>query len=141
MEQSEKTITVSTIVEAPLASVWEIWTAPVHIMAWNNASPDWHTPYAENDLREGGSFKSTMAAKDGSMSFDFGGTYTKVVPLEVIEYTMGDGRKVAITFTEKGASTEVIETFEPENTHPADFQKAGWQAIIDNFKRYTEEIK
>lgn len=139
MQPSEKTkVTVNAVVHAPILKVWEKWTTPTDIMKWNAASADWHTPYAENDLREGGRFKSTMAAKDGSMSFDFGGVYTTVVPLKKIAYTMDDGRTVEINFSEKDGVTEVIETFDAEETHPVDFQKAGWQAIINNFKRYTE---
>jgi len=132
-------ITVETTVNAPIGKVWKYWTEPEHIKKWNNASPDWHTPAAEVDLRVGGKFSSTMAAKDGSMSFDFGGVYTEVKPNQKIEYTLGDGRKVKIAFTEEGKNVKVVEHFEVESQNPVDFQKAGWQAIIDNFKKYTEE--
>ncbi|WP_439584929.1 SRPBCC family protein [Dyadobacter bucti] len=139
METSEKTaITVETTVNAPVEKVWKCWTEPDHITGWTFASDDWHAPYADNDLRKDGKFKTTMAAKDGSFSFDFGGTYTDVTEHSLIAYTMEDGRKVKVSFSGEGDTTKVVETFDPENTHPADFQKAGWQAILDNFKKYTE---
>jgi len=131
-------ITVSSIVEAPVEKVWSYWTTPAHIMNWNNASPDWHTPRSENDLRVGGKFLSHMAAKDGSMGFDFGGTYTAVVPHSLIEYMLGDDRKVRVEFISKGTHTEVIETFDPENQNSHELQRKGWQAILDKFKQYTE---
>ena len=135
----EKTvITVESTIEAPVEKVWESWTQPKHIMKWCNASDDWHTPRAENDLRVGGNFVSRMEAKDGSMGFDFGGTYDAVRQNEYIEYTMGDGRKVQITFFPKGGETKVVESFEAESLNPVELQKGGWQAILDNFKKYTE---
>ena len=134
------TITVSKVVNVPVRKVWESWTAPQHIVQWNNASPDWHTPFAENDLRTGGRFKSTMAAKDGSHSFDFEGTYTNIELLRVIEYVMDDGRDVRVTFDAQGEVTLVTETFDADPTHPADMQQAGWQSILDNFKKYTEAL-
>ncbi|MNL22951.1 hypothetical protein D3C87_1443150 [compost metagenome] len=112
---------------------------PEHITKWSFASPDWHTPFAENDLREGGKFKSTMAAKDGSMSFDFEGEYTLVKQNEAIEYVMADGRKVEITFKETPNGVEVIESFDPETVNPEEMQRGGWQAILDNFKSYVEK--
>lgn len=133
-------ITVSKVVNVPVRKVWESWTAPQHIVKWNNASADWHTPFAENDLRTGGRFKSTMAAKDGSHSFDFEGTYTNIEPLRVIEYVMDDGRDVRVTFDAQGEVTLVTETFDADATHPADMQQAGWQSILDNFKKYTEAL-
>lgn len=139
METVEKTpITVATTVNAPVEKVWACWTEPAHITGWTFASEDWHAPYADNDLRVDGQFKTTMAAKDGSFSFDFGGIYTNVDVHKLIEYTMADGRTVKVSFAVEGDSTKVIETFDPENTHPAEFQQAGWQAILDNFKKYTE---
>lgn len=105
---------------------------------WNSASEDWHTPFAENDLRTGGSFKSRMEAKDGSFGFDFGGIYDEVKTHERILYTMGDGRKVDVRFAAVGNDTLVEETFDAEGENPAEMQKAGWQAILDNFKKYTE---
>lgn len=131
-------ITVENIINAPVEKVWEYWTSPQHIMQWNNASPDWHTPRAENDLRTGGSFLSRMEARDGSMGFDFGGIYDEVRPLEYIAYTLGDQRKVKISFSAENGGTRVTESFDAENVHSAEMQRAGWQSILDNFKRYTE---
>jgi len=140
METQEKTIiTVSTTVNAPIEKVWDYWTKPEHITKWNNASDDWHTPRAENDLRIGGSFSSRMEAKDGSFGFDFGGVYDDVKKNELIEYTMGDGRKVVVTFAGNGNETKVIETFDAESTNSIEMQQGGWQAILDNFKKYVEE--
>ena len=132
-------LTVEATVQAPVEKVWAYWTDPAHIKKWNSASDDWHTPFAENDLRAGGKFTSRMEAKDGSMGFDFGGVYDEVKLHEMISYTMGDGRKVHITFTGQGNETEVIETFEAETENPVDFQRQGWQAILDNFKQYAEQ--
>jgi uncharacterized protein YndB with AHSA1/START domain len=133
-------ITVEATVNAPIEKVWKSWIEPDHIVKWNYASDDWHSPWAKADFREGGSFSARMEAKDGSMGFDFGGVYDVIRPNEYIEYTIGDGRKVQVTFTKQGNATKVVETFEAENTHPVEFQKAGWQAILDNFKKYTESI-
>ncbi|MGN6164821.1 MAG: SRPBCC family protein [Flavisolibacter sp.] len=133
-----KTITVATTVQAPVAKVWEYWTKPEHIVKWSNASDDWHTPRAENDLRVGGSFLSRMEAKDGSFGFDFGGVYDDVQQHRHIAYTIGDGRKVTVDFSSEGDTTKVVESFEAENTHPIEMQRGGWQAILDNFKKYTE---
>lgn len=138
---SKTSITVSTIVNAPVATVWEAWSSPEHIMKWNSASPDWHTPKAENDLRKGGKFSSRMEARDGSFGFDFGGVYDEVKEHELIEYTMGDGRKVSITFAAAGDTTTVTETFDAEETNPIEMQRGGWQAIMDSFKKYTEALK
>lgn len=131
-------ITIKSTVNASLDKVWNFWNAPEHITKWAFASPDWHTPKAENDLREGGKFTTTMAAKDGSMSFDFGGEYTLVKEKQAINYTMGDGRKTEITFTETPEGIEIIESFDPESQNPEEMQRAGWQAILDNFKNYVE---
>jgi uncharacterized protein YndB with AHSA1/START domain len=139
MEAATKTaITVETIVNAPVEKVWTCWTEPQHITQWNQASDDWHTPHAENDLRVGGKFKSTMAAKDGSISFDFWGEYTTVQKYRVIEYTMGDGRKASVIFSGTGNETKVTETFEAESENPIEMQRGGWQAILNNFKKHTE---
>jgi uncharacterized protein YndB with AHSA1/START domain len=132
------TITVQTTVNAPIEKVWQCWTSPEHITKWCQASDDWHAPYADNDLRAGGKFKTTMAAKDGSFSFDFGGVYDKVNAHSEIEYTMDDNRKVQVYFTNEGNVTTITETFEPENTNPIEMQRGGWQAILDNFRKYTE---
>lgn len=138
MVTTKPTITIETNVEVPIAKVWDYWTNPKHIVKWNHASDDWHTTNAENDLREGGKFSSRMEAKDGSFGFDFGGVYGKVTLDELIEYTLGDERKVKISFTANGDSTKVVETFEAENTNSLELQKTGWQGILDNFKKYTE---
>ncbi|MDP4262576.1 MAG: SRPBCC family protein [Bacteroidota bacterium] len=139
METQEKiVITVENTINAPVKKVWEFWTKPEHITRWNNASDDWHTPRVENDLRAGGSFVSRMEAKDGSFGFDFGGVYDVVRNNEYIEYTIGDGRKVKVTFTAEGNKTKVTENFEAENMNSVELQKGGWQAILDNFKKYTE---
>jgi len=131
-------ITVETTVHAPIATVWQCWTEPEHIIKWNNASDDWHTPSATNDLREGGSFTSRMEAKDGSFGFDFGGTYSKVIEHKEIAYAMGDSRKVRVTFDSHGDHTHITETFDPESQNSPEMQKQGWQSILDNFKKYTE---
>jgi uncharacterized protein YndB with AHSA1/START domain len=141
MNTSEKTnITVETIVNAPIQKVWDSWTNPEHIINWNNASPDWHTPKAENDLRTGGKFLSRMEAKDGSFGFDFGGVYTNVKTDEQISYATEDGRKVDISFIQSGNTVKIVETFEAEDTNPIEMQQGGWQAILNNFKQYTESL-
>ncbi len=139
MESIEKTvISVQTKIDAPIDIVWKCWTSPEDIVKWNNASEDWHTPKAENDLRVGGNFTFRMEAKDGSSGFDFGGIYNEVEKNKLIEYTIGDGRKVEIAFNRTNNKTEVVETFEAENVNPVDMQRNGWQSILDNFKKYTE---
>lgn len=132
-------VTVKTTVHAPVEKVWKYWTEPNHITKWNNASEDWHTPVAENDLRPGGKFLSRMEAKDGSFGFDFGGIYDEVKLLEFISYTLGDGRRVEISFVGKENVTDVIETFDAETMNSIEMQQAGWQAILDNFKKYAEQ--
>jgi uncharacterized protein YndB with AHSA1/START domain len=139
METAEKaTITIETTVAAPITKVWKYWSTPDDIKKWNAASDDWHTTKAENDLRVGGTFSSRMEAKDGSFGFDFGGIYDEVKENEYIAYTIGDGRKVKVNFLEDGGETKIVETFEAENTNSIEMQKGGWQAILDNFKNYTE---
>lgn len=135
---SQNAITVETTINAPIEKVWDYWTNPERITQWAFASDDWHAPYADNDLRTGGKFKTTMAAKDGSFSFDFGGIYSEVEEHRVIAYAMEDGRKVSILFEANGDTTKVTETFDPESTNPIEMQRGGWQAILDNFKKYTE---
>jgi predicted 3-demethylubiquinone-9 3-methyltransferase (glyoxalase superfamily)/uncharacterized protein YndB with AHSA1/START domain len=134
-----KAITIETTVNAPVGTVWSLWTEARHVQHWNNASEDWHTPAARNDLRVGGDFTYTMAARDGSVSFDFGGMYNAVDPNRRIAYTMSDGRKVEVTFEEKGGQTRIVETFDMEHTNSEELQRSGWQAILDNFKRYAEQ--
>ena len=139
METKNETITIETTVAEPIEKVWEYWTEPIHIKNWNSASDDWHTPQAENDLRVGGKFSSRMEAKDGSFGFDFGGVYDAVEKHKYIAYTLGDQRKVNITFSSEGNETKVVETFDAENTHSIEMQRGGWQAILNNFKNYTEK--
>jgi uncharacterized protein YndB with AHSA1/START domain len=131
-------LTVQQVVNAPVEKVWDYWTRPEHITQWNNASDDWYTPRAESDVRNGGRFTYRMEARDGSVGFDFGGTYNTVTPHQLLEYTLDDGRKVWIEFSPEGNGTKVVERFEPDTHHPAEMQQAGWQAIMDNFKTYTE---
>jgi uncharacterized protein YndB with AHSA1/START domain len=142
METTQKTvITVDALINVPVELVWKHWNAPESITKWCQASDDWHAPYAENDLREGGTFKTTMAAKDGSFSFDFGGVYSEVTPNKTIAYAMSDGRKVRITFEALGNQTKVTESFDAESTHSEEMQRTGWQAILNNFKKYAEAQK
>ncbi len=139
MTSQERTmLTVSSTVAATTEKVWTYWTKPEHIVHWNAASDDWHTTRAENDLRVGGKFTSRMEAKDGSFGFDFGGTYDSVHEPEYIEYTLGDGRKVMIHFTAQGSDTLVTEHFEPETVNAHELQLGGWQAILNNFRKYVE---
>ncbi len=140
MEPKTTVITVEAIVNAPVTTVWESWINPEHITKWNNASPDWHTPWAKNDLRVGGSFSSRMEAKDGSFGFEFGGVYDAVTTNELIAYTMADGRKVTVEFSVEGNATKVVERFDAETENPVEMQQMGWQAILDNFKLYTESL-
>jgi uncharacterized protein YndB with AHSA1/START domain len=132
-------ITVETEISQPVDKVWNCFTEAQHITEWNSASDDWHTPSAENDLRVGGSFKFRMEAKDKSMGFDLTGTYDEVVPKKWISYTLADGRKVEVNFADEGdGETYLTETFEAESVNPPEKQRAGWQAILDNFKKYVE---
>ena len=130
-------ITVETIVEAPLATVWDAYVTPEDIVQWNAASDDWHTPRATVDLRPGGKFCSRMEARDGSFGFDFEGVYTRVEPRQLIEYDMA-GREVTVTFAERDGAVEVRVTFDAEGENDPELQRAGWQAILDNFKRHVE---
>jgi uncharacterized protein YndB with AHSA1/START domain len=131
-------VTVEATVNSPVEKVWEYWNKPEHITQWCNASPDWHAPSAENDLQMGGKFVTRMEAKDGSFGFDFWGIYDEVKTNELIAYTMGDRRKASIIFSSDGNTTTIIETFEAEEENPVEMQRGGWQAILDNFKKYTE---
>lgn len=133
-----QSITVETLVNAPVEKAWRFFSEPEHIKQWAFASEDWHAPYADNDLRKDGKFKTTMAAKDGSFSFDFEGVYTKVVPNKTFEYAMADGRKVKVDFESDGNNTRIRETFDPETQNPIDMQRAGWQAILENYRRHVE---
>ena len=133
-------IQIQVDVQGDLATIWHYWNEPKHIEQWHSASPDWHTINAQNDLRVGGSLTSRMEAKDGAMGFDFGGIYTEVVENQKIAYTIGDGRKVEVYFEETAPGVvQVIEKFDPESENPVEFQKQGWQAILNHFKEYVEE--
>lgn len=131
------TITVETTVNAPIAKVWDAYVTPEDIMQWNAASDDWHTTKSTVDLREGGLFRSRMEAKDGSFGFDFEGTYTKIIPHELIEYSMGD-RQAKVEFQPEGDAVKVRVTFDADGENPEEMQRQGWQAILDNFKRHVE---
>ena len=137
--ENKTMITVEATVNAPVEKVWQCWTEPEHIMQWNSASDDWHTPKSENDLRVGGKFSATMAAKDGSFSFDFWGIYDVVESNRRLEYTMGDGRICRIVFSKEGEKTHISEEFEAEKENSVELQQGGWQAILNNFKKYVEK--
>jgi len=131
-------ITVTANVAAPIEKVWNTWTAPEHIKQWCSASEDWHVPTATNDARSGGKFMTRMEARDGSFGFDFEGVYSDVENHKRIAYGMADGRQVSILFEANGDHTKITETFDPEDQNPIEMQRGGWQAILDNFKKYTE---
>ncbi len=139
MTYNKINLTVKALIKAPIEIVWEKWNLPRHIVRWNSASTDWHTTYSENNLQPGGKLISRMESKDGSMGFDFTGTYTDVEKYKKISYEIADGRLVEVEFKQNGDHTEVVEHFEAETTHSPEMQKAGWQAILDNFKRYVEK--
>ena len=132
-----QSITVETTVAAPVSAVWDAYITPEDIMQWNSPSDDWHTPAATVDLREGGAFSSRMEAKDGSMGFDFAGTYTKIVEHELIEYDFGD-RHASVEFIPEDGGVRVSVTFDPETENPVEQQRGGWQSILDSFKRHVE---
>jgi len=131
-------LTVQAIIDADRQKVWEYYTSPEHITKWNFADPSWHCPNAENDMRVGGKYRARMEAKDGSFGFDFEAIYRDLVEGEKFTYEMGDGRKASVNFNDLGGQTEVIVTFDAETENSLEMQKAGWQAILDNFKKYTE---
>lgn len=131
-------ITIEAVVNAPVEKVWEYWNAPEHITKWAFAQNDWHAPWATNDLRVGGKLVIRMEAKDGSVGFDLEGTYTRVEEFKKIEYVMGD-RHVRIEFLEEGSECKIVESFEAEDENSLEMQKAGWQSILNNFKRYAEQ--
>jgi uncharacterized protein YndB with AHSA1/START domain len=133
----DNAITVDTLIAAPIDTVWRAYTTPDDIKKWNAASDDWHTTAAAVDLRVGGSFSSRMEAKDGSFGFDFTGTYTKIVTNEVIEYSLGDHRTVRVTFNQTPAGVHVCVTFGAETIHSIEQQRAGWQAILNNFAKHV----
>ena len=131
-------ITVSAIIDAPVAKAWDCYTNPDHITNWNFATDDWQCPLASNDLRPGGKYSARMEAKDGSFGFDFEAVYDVVEPHRELTYTMGDGRQATTLFESQGNATKVTTTFDPENQNPADMQQQGWQMILNNYKKYTE---
>jgi len=142
METGNKVkVSVETTVNAPVEQVWKYWTEPKHIVRWNYASDDWHTTFSENNLIVGGKFLSRMEAKDGSSGFDFIGIYVEVKLYEIISYALEDERKVIVTFLQLENQTKIIEVFESENTNSIELQQKGWQAILDNFKKYTEQTR
>ncbi len=131
-------IRISATTSRNIEKVWQVWTSPEDIKCWNAASDDWHTTHAEVDLRVGGKFLSRMEAKDGSFDFDFEGEYTNIVKPKLIEYSLGDGRKVRIEFLPLENATKIVETFDPEEQNPLEMQEKGWQAILDNFVKHVE---
>ena len=133
-------ITVKTKVHAPAEKVWELWNNPEHIVQWNTATPEWHSPRAENDLRPGGDFNIRMEAKDGSFGFDFEAEYTAIDHGKSFTYVMPDARMVEVNFENSGDATEVRIVFDAENQNPIDMQRDGWQSILNNFKTYTEAL-
>jgi uncharacterized protein YndB with AHSA1/START domain len=139
MTQSSIKITVSCVVNAPVNHVWTCWTAAEHMVNWNFASDDWHCPAATNDLQVGGKFVATMAAKDGSMSFDFIGTYDEIATHKYIRYHGTDNRVVEVSFEATENGILITETFDAETVNPVEMQQAGWQAIMNNFKAYAEK--
>jgi len=131
-------VKISAQVAAPLDKVWAYWNYPEHITKWNYASDEWHCPSAKSDFQDGGKFSSRMEAKDGSMGFDFGGTFVSIEPHQRIHTLLDDDRNVVVTFEERDGGTLVTEEFEAEDQNPVELQKQGWQAILNNFKSYTE---
>lgn len=131
-------ITVQSVIAAAPAKVWDYYTLPEHITKWNFASDDWHCPSAANDMRTGGKYSARMEAKDGSFGFDFEAIYNEVVDGEKFTYTLGDGRQASVHFKDQDGKTGVTVTFDPESQNPVEMQQAGWQMILDNFKKYAE---
>ncbi len=133
-------ITISATINAPIETVWDCFNNPEHVIHWNAASDDWHCPKSTNDLRVGGSFNHTMAARDGSFSFDFEGVYSAITVNKSIAYGLSDGRQILVTFEQGGESVIVTEVFDAETENPIEMQQAGWQAILDRFKGYVENL-
>lgn len=131
-------VTLEVLIDAAMDVVWKCWITPADIIKWNNASEDWHTPDASNDLRKGGKFTYRIEAKKGSVGFDFGGTYGDIIDRQEINYTLEDGRRVRIIFMNVDHKVQIIESFEVEDIHPIEMQQQGWQAILDNFQKYVE---
>lgn len=137
--ENKTPITIQSSINAPIERVWDYWNGPDHITKWAFASDDWEASAVENDVRVGGKFKTVMEAKDKSASFDFSGVYTNVEEHKLIEYDMDDGRHVKIEFEDTPEGVEVTETFDPESENTEEVQRSGWQSILDNFKKYTED--
>ncbi len=133
-------ITIEDLIHIPISHCWETYTQSQHVLNWNFASDDWHCPKAEQTFEVGGKFKNTMAAKDGSFSFDFEGTYTLIEPQEEIHYVLEDERRVEITFTAIGEHTHIQITFDAETQNPLEMQEQGWKAILTNYKKYAEKL-
>lgn len=136
---SDSQIQIDAVILAPLPKVWLYWTEPEHITKWNFAIPEWHCPKSTNDLRVGGKYSARMEAKDGSFGFDFEAIYDEVSEQKKLVYTLSDGRKVTTNFEHSGESTKVTTLFDAEKQNPLEMQKSGWQSILNNFKKYTEE--
>lgn len=134
----KKKLNVKTTIQAPVEKVWQAYNEPGHIVNWNFASEDWHCPAAESDLKPGGKYKARMEAKDGSFGFDFEAVYDEVINHQKIAYTMPDGRKAVTDFETSGNSTVISTTFDAEDQNPMEMQQEGWQAILNNFKKYVE---
>lgn len=133
-------INLNTIVDIPLEKAWELWTEPQHIVNWNFASDDWQTTRAQNDLRAGGKFSSRMEAKDGSFGFDFSGIHKEVKLFKCIDSLLDDGRILQVSFESRDGKTLINENFEAEMENSVELQRTGWQAILDNFKKYAEGL-
>lgn len=131
-------ISIENQINAPIEKVWDFYTQPEHITQWNFADPSWHCPSATNDMRIGGTYSARMEAKDGSFGFDFEAVYDEIKSGQYFSYVMPDDRKVEVSFENTGDQTKVSIVFDAENQNPVDMQKAGWQSILDNFKRYSE---
>lgn len=131
-------ITITATINADTEKVWKYYTEPEHITQWNFAADDWQCPSAENDLRVGGTYRARMEAKDGSFGFDFEAVYNEVVDQQKINYSLTDDRKVTVDFEDLGEQTRVTTSFDAENQNPVEMQRVGWQAILDNFKKYVE---
>jgi uncharacterized protein YndB with AHSA1/START domain len=138
MTINQEKVTIEVDVNAPMEKVWQYFNDPNHVVMWNNASEDWHTPKAENNVVTGGTFNYRMEARDGSSGFDFNGVYDEVVPNQLIRYTMEGGRKVEVVFSEKEGGVHIVETFDSETENPIEKQREGWQSILNNFKKYVE---
>ena len=133
-------ITIETTINKPVVPVWNSWTDPKHVINWNFATDEWHCPKATSDFNEGGHFSYTMASKDGKMAFDLEGVFDMIQPMKRIEYTLSDGRKVSIIFEKiSEQQTRVEQSFEPESINDPEMQRLGWQAILNNFKKFTEK--